>query len=90
MADVIFECSFLGGIVYLTEERTNHIRTAHPEFSAMEPSAVLAILKSAVEEPSIVVQSRKDPQGLIFGRWEPHLYGGKYATVTIITSPERN
>jgi hypothetical protein len=43
-----------------------------------------------LENPFIVVRSRKDADGIIFGRWEPALYGGKYVVVTVITSRERN
>jgi hypothetical protein len=90
MTDYTLDCPFLGEIVYLTRERIEHIRGGHPEFNAMEEQVMIEIIRRTIEKPSIIVQSRKDPDGLVFAKWEPRIYGGKYVVVTVITSHERN
>jgi hypothetical protein len=90
MADALFPCPFLGETVHLTAERIEHIRSGHPEFRAMDMNATIETIRITLENPSIVVRSRKDTDGIIFGRWENTLYGGKYVVVTVITSRERN
>ena len=89
-SDIVFQCPFLGGTVHLTSERIAHIRGGHPEFRAMNEQVMKETIRNAMEKPSIITRSRKDAQGIIFGRWEPSLYGGKYVVVTVISSPERN
>jgi hypothetical protein len=86
----IFHCPFLNETVHLTSERIHHIRSAHPEWQAMEEGLMLEAIRITIEEPSIVVRSRKDPDGVVFAKWEPDIYGGKYVVVAVITSAERN
>jgi hypothetical protein len=88
--DHIFLCPYLNSVVHLTSERIEHIRAGHPEMKAMEEVAMTETIQSAIEMPSIIIQSRKDAEGVVFARWEPHMYGGKYIVVAVITSPERN
>ena len=90
MTDYTFHCPFLSQIVYLTRERIEHIRGGHPEFNAMEEPTMIETIRITIKEPSIIVPSRKDPDGLVFAKWQPHIYGGKYVVVTVITSLERN
>ncbi len=90
MSDPIFDCPFLGDVVHLSSERINHIRDGHPEFGAMEQGLMIETIRKALEDPTIVIQSRKDPDGVVFAKWEPLIYDGKYVVVAVITSPERN
>jgi hypothetical protein len=90
MTDYIFDSPFLGKIVYLTRERIEHIRGGHPEFNAMDEPVMIETIRATIEKPSIIVPSRKDPDGLVFAKWEPNIYGGKYVVVTVIASLERN
>jgi hypothetical protein len=56
----------------------------------MDINVMVETMRITLENPSTVVRSRKDTDGIIFGRWEPDLLGGKYVVVTVITSRERN
>jgi hypothetical protein len=80
----------LNEVVHLTSERIDHIRGGHPEFRAMEVEVMIEAIRITIEEPSIIVKSRKDPDGVVFAKWEPRIYGGKYVVVAVITSPEQN
>jgi hypothetical protein len=90
MADALFLCPFLGENVHLTSERIDHIRSGHPELRAMDINVMIDIIRMTLEKPFTIVRSRKDTDALVFGRWEPDLFGGKYVVVTVITSRERN
>ncbi|MGH2637999.1 MAG: hypothetical protein ACRDF4_01720 [Rhabdochlamydiaceae bacterium] len=51
---------------------------------------MIEIIEKAVSEPTLIVHSRKDDEAIVFGRWEPELYNGKYVIVAVIVTPERN
>jgi len=56
----------------------------------MEAEVMIETIRMTIEKPSNILKSRKDADGLVFAKWEPHIYGGKFVVVAVIASPERN
>jgi hypothetical protein len=76
-----FACPYLAGEVELTDERWEHIRSAHPELRA---EAVERIART-LAEPDQVRVDRRFPGTRLFSRWFDDLLEGKIAVVAVVT-----
>lgn len=64
---------YRGHQVELTQERWQHIVTEHPEIRGFRKR-----LPEILSQPDLVKRSKKDKEVLLYYRYYPDIFGGKY------------
>lgn len=69
---------YCGNQIELTDERWKHIVTEHPEVRGIK-DRLLEILS----KPDLVKRSKRDKDVLLYYRYYPHIFDGKYLLVVV-------
>lgn len=80
----LFQCSYLGIDVELTDEREQHIIETHP---GTLPE-YLEQLAQTLAEPDEIRQSERDASALMFSKWFDTIRTGRYLVVVIVNQME--
>ena len=76
-----FPCSYLKGVVELTDERFKHIAESHPDFLPEHEGKIPEVLA----DPDQIRRSHRFPNALMFTRWFTNLNGGKFVVIVVVT-----
>ena len=76
-----YPCSYLKGVVELTDERFKHIAESHPDFLPDHESKIAEVLA----EPDQIRRSKRFPYARLFTRWFTGVRGGKFVVVVVVT-----
>ena len=78
----VFPCSYLSGVVELTEEREKHIAEHHPDLLPEHRQRIAETLA----EPDQVRRSTRFGNARLFSRWFDDLRGGKHVVVVVVSN----
>lgn len=76
----IFHCPYLNTTVELTDEREQHITTAHP---GTLPDYLMQ-LEQTLSDPEMVRCSDRDPNAIMFSRWFETIRTGRYLVIVVV------
>jgi len=77
----VFQCSYLGGPVEMTEERRQHIAERHPDLLPAHAEHIMETLG----DPDQVRRSSRMGNARMFSRWYDDLKGGKHVVVVVVS-----
>jgi hypothetical protein len=78
-------CPYFAEEVILTDERTQHIRTQHPDLLPGYRNTI----DDVISKPDIIRSSSRMPNGYLFTKWCPEVQNGKYVIVVIVSEALR-